>query len=127
MNVAGSFVRSVELLVANAKAVEVWGIALLSAHALEIVLKAFLLAKEVTEDELVKKVGHNLEKAWRKASTLGLQIPVQPPRWCMLLNLVHDSPYLVRYPPTNTGVVLPNLSDLSADLRGLYDLVEKSI
>jgi hypothetical protein len=124
LNVAGSFVRSVELLAANVQTVEVWGIALLSSHTLEVVLKAFLLARGVPEDELIK-IGHNLEKTWRAARAKGLPIEAEPPRWCTLLNLAHDRPYLVRYPPTNTGIVLPNLNDLSADLRGIYELVEK--
>ena len=127
LGAASSLVRSVEYLVLNVKDVEVWGIALLSAHALEIILKAFLVANGVTEDELIWRVGHNLDKAWREASSRGLGISKDPSRWCNLLDGAHDSPYVLRYPPTNTGMVLPNLNDLSSNLRELYELVKKSI
>lgn len=127
LGAASSLVSSVECLVLSVKTVEVWGIALLSAHAVEIILKAFLIAKGVSEEKLEQKIRHHLGKAWRKASSLGLDIPSDPPRWCNLLDGAHDSPYFLRYPPTNTGMILPNLNDLSANLRGLYELVRRSL
>lgn len=127
LGAASSLVRSVECLVPIAKTVEVWGIALLSAHATEIILKAFLIANGVTEEQLEQKIRHHLGKAWRNASSLGLDIPSEPPRWCNLLDKVHDWPHFLRYPPTNTGMILPNLNDLSANLRGLHELVQRSI
>jgi hypothetical protein len=41
-------------------------------RALELILKAFLLTKDRTLDELKNRYGHNLEKLWRGASDLGL-------------------------------------------------------
>ena len=127
LGAASSLVRSVEYLVPNVKEVEVWGIAVLSAHALEIILKASLVANGVTEAELKRRVGHDLNKAWRLASSLGLAVPGEPPRWCNLLDGVHDCPYVLRYPPTNTAMVLSNLHELSANLRDVYELVQQSI
>ena len=127
LGAASSLVRSVEYLVPNVKEVEVWGIAVLSAHALEIMLKACLVANGVKEEDLSRKVGHDLNKAWRLASSRGLAIPGEPPRWCNLLDGAHDSPYVLRYPPTNTAMVLPNLIELSTNLRDIYELVQRSI
>jgi hypothetical protein len=117
-----------EHLVESLDEVEVWGVALLAGHALETSLKAYLLANGWSEDQIRTQIGHDLNRAWTHAESSGLSLPsATPPDWCDKLNKAHASPYLLRYPPTNTGIVLPNLGQLSANVRGVYDLVRRSI
>src|SRR6476646_8878462 len=44
----------------------------LASHSLELILKAFILHKGGTECQLRNKIGHDLSKAWRRATKLGL-------------------------------------------------------
>jgi hypothetical protein len=44
----------------------------LLGHALELAIKAFLAAKDVSDDELERKIGHDLKRAYRKALKCGL-------------------------------------------------------
>jgi hypothetical protein len=43
----------------------------LACHSIELILKAFILIKEGTEDE-VREIRHDLLKAWERATELGL-------------------------------------------------------
>ena len=45
-------------------------------RALELILKAFLLTKDRTPDELKNRYGHDLEKLWQEASDLGFSAVV---------------------------------------------------
>ncbi len=45
----------------------------LFSRAIELALKAFLLAKKVPEKHLIKCISHDLEKALNKADSLGLR------------------------------------------------------
>lgn len=81
--------------------------ALLGAHCLEISLKAFLLSRGFDEKAL-KKLRHNLEKIWAKSIEKGLELGQVPADWCQKLDACHDYPYLLRYPRTNTALVLPS-------------------
>ncbi len=56
----------------------------LYCHSLELVLKAFLLAKGVTQQELMnrERLGHHLSKILLRAKELGLaQVVPLAPRW----------------------------------------------
>jgi hypothetical protein len=43
----------------------------LACHSIELILKAFILIKGGTEDE-VREIRHDLLKAWERATELGL-------------------------------------------------------
>jgi hypothetical protein len=48
-----------------------WPMYYLYGHAIELLLKSYLCFKGMKDDEL-RKIGHNLMKAWNKCSGLGL-------------------------------------------------------
>jgi hypothetical protein len=98
--------------------------ALLAAHCVELSLKSFLLSRGWSEDQLLKKLRHNLAKAWSAARAAGLPLDPEPPYWCQLLQTVHDSPYFGGYPPANTIVVTPNAAELTIRIPELISLVE---
>lgn len=49
----------------------------LTAHSIELILKAFLLFKGVSLTKLKRKYGHDIEKAFTKANELGLDQSVK--------------------------------------------------
>lgn len=49
----------------------------LTAHSIELILKAFLLFKGVSLTKLKSKYGHDIEKAFTKANELGLDQSVK--------------------------------------------------
>jgi hypothetical protein len=96
--------------------------ALLAAHCVELSLKSFLLTRGRPEAEL-KKLNHDLIKAWSAAREAGLSLDPEPPYWCQLLQTVHDYPYFGRYPPANSGLITPNPGELQARITELIALV----
>lgn len=99
---------------------------LLAAHCVEIGLKAFLLQIGESEEGL-KCVGHNLEKAWRRAQKGGLAVAADPPQWCRTLSSAQDWRFLARYPRVNSGIVAPAMADLVRDIDNLLDEVSREI
>ena len=69
---------------------------LLTTHALECLLKAFI-THHTGDERLVMQSDyrHNLNALWSKAIELGLATPA--PHWLAYLSDVHDRPYLARY------------------------------
>lgn len=98
----------------------------LACWTLELLLKSYLSHVGVSKKEL-NPIRHNLEALWTKASSLGLAVSDSPPRWCQLLNGIHDYPYYSRYPTTAAGYVGPNLQQLNADLGILVSVVSKVV
>jgi hypothetical protein len=68
----------------------------LMSHALELTLKAYMLARRVSYDEVVG-LGHNLQKAYTRAADLGL--PVEDGHRVLIerLSEFHDA-FVFRYP-----------------------------
>jgi len=103
-------------------------IAHLAAHALEVGIKAYLYHQCVPDEEIKRRISHNLEKAWNTAHGFGLAIPMEPLPWCKLLQLLHDKPFLLRYPSVEiNGLVIPNQEELRQGLSEVLMLVEKII
>lgn len=61
----------------------------LASHSLEFVLKSFLLTKGLAQKEL-KKIGHDLVKAWGHSVQHGLPIDSTVPKWRECLNNAHS-------------------------------------
>ncbi|WP_027710430.1 HEPN domain-containing protein [Zooshikella ganghwensis] len=80
------------------------------SHAVELLLKSYLLSNGYDESKL-KKIGHDLEKAWVKAREEGLEID-KCPEWVKVLDSAYSAPFLFRYSKNNTAVVLPNSNRL---------------
>ena len=123
---ANNLVQAIDLLVAaNARVSLATG--LLGAHSLEIALKAFLLHQGYAERDLINRVGHDLQEAWRQAVEHRLPLEVPTPHWCELLDACHKRPYIFRYPPSNTVMILPNPEVLLQELRRVMRLVEEAL
>lgn len=125
LNGATDILNAVDVL-AKMKPKPLIAIGILSAHCLELILKAYLICKGVDEPGL-KKVRHDLEEAWSKAAELGLRVEKPPPRWCTVLNAAHDKPYLFRYPRNSSFLTLPHVPTLLDNLRTVLGSVTDDI
>lgn len=95
----------------------------LAAHAVELCLKAYLLAIGL-DDNHIRKLGHDLEAAWLAAVASGLALDSTFPYWCQLLNSAHAYPYVGRYPPVNAGLVSVGIGEMYDHIEGMIALVE---
>jgi hypothetical protein len=102
-------------------------LALVAAHVLECVLKAYL--SRGGSDAAVKEsvVRHNLTALWDMALKAGLPISATPPSWVQRLSEVHGSPYYLRYSTGVHGIVLPAPEPVATELPELLALVEKHL
>ena len=97
--------------------------ALVAAHVLECILKAYLSHRGVTENDLKDpKRRHNLELLWQEAAGRGLGIDVVPASWCVRLNELHNTPYHLRYPRVH-ALVLPAAEPMTSELESIVGLV----
>ena len=104
-------------------------LALLSAHMLECLLKAFL-SKALGSDELLtrdSKLRHNLIALWALAKEKGLGLPTQQPDWLECLSDLHSHPFYLRYSTGVHGIVSPAPEPMASDLQNLLVLPRKSI
>lgn len=69
-----------------------------SAQCLELVLKAFLLVKGMTEKDFTSKrgIGHKVDEAWTLCVQKGLGLDAAMPTWAEHCARGHESPYLFR-------------------------------
>ena len=80
----------------------------LCGHSVEAGLKAILAKSGVSQDELRKKFGHNLERLWCEVAEQTGLLPKKPPTWLVNLNDLHGVPYKLRYPIGLKGLDFPN-------------------
>jgi hypothetical protein len=103
-------------------------LALVSAHVLECLLKAYLSRegsdKELTNDQ---KIRHNLKGLWMKALDEGLHIFPSPPGWVDSLSLVHDYPFYLRYSTGVRGFPLPPPEPMASELAAIAEVVQEQI
>ena len=119
---AREFAATLAILVSSGRSAPIRGTAFIAAHCVELALKSFLRAHGRSDEEL-RKVGHSLTTAWAEAVSAGLPLDRQPPSWCLLLESMHDVPYVLRYPPRNSGLVAPNPVELKTRVNDLINLV----
>jgi hypothetical protein len=75
LSLAEMYLRATEKLIPDEKSFIPTGgspESLLAGHALELLLKSFLLASGVQVEYLKKKIGHNLRKCLKKAQDIGI-------------------------------------------------------
>ena len=78
-----------------------------AAQCLELALKAYLMKNAgMTEEALIKKVGHDIAKAWSLCVSAGLGLDASVPDWVEPLARGHERPYVFRYGRDNTGIAL---------------------
>lgn len=82
-------------------------LALVAAHVLACLLKAYL-SRDGTDAALKNPgVRYDLNALWALAFAQGLQIPESPPSWANRLSGLHKLPYYLRYSDGVQGIVWP--------------------
>ena len=101
--------------------------ALVCAHALECILKAYL--SRTGDDALVRgpSIRHDLNGLWSLARSHGLGIPEQPAAWASRLSDLHTRPYHLRYSTRVHGVVLPPSEPMGDELAALLEVVRVAL
>ena len=101
--------------------------AMVSAHVLECILKAYL--SRSGDDNRVKQsdVRHNLNGLWSLAHSEGLNIQSAPPQWVECLSLLHDSPYYLRYSTGVHGFSTPAPEPMTTELTALIEQVRSQL
>jgi hypothetical protein len=127
MIVARDLLQGVEALSTLPPNVHPRSCAMLAAHALECVLKAFLWHRGKEEIR-----GHNLVDLWKKAHRGGLSIPKDPPDWVTILSSGHGPNYYFRYQEGEGGTIVhggqwPELISMRDELKNLIKTVELSV
>ncbi len=102
-------------------------LALVAAHVLECLLKAYL--SKDGSDVAVKglNVRHNLNALWAMAFAQGLRIPELPPSWVNCLSDLHKSPYYLRYSTGVHGIVSPGAEPMTSELAALLEVVRDQL
>lgn len=98
-------------------------LALVAAHVLECLLKAFL-TRHRPGDELKT---HNLIKLWNDALYDGLPVHKTPPAWVDCLNHLHNGPYYLRYSTEVHGIVTPRAEPMTSELSDLVEVVQQAL
>jgi hypothetical protein len=93
----------------------------LRSHAIELLLKAALLANGRTVDYCWKKLGHQLVEAMNEAETVGLVLTDQTKDVIRTISPLHED-YTFRYRP-NKSYVFPNQTVATEAVAELFDRV----
>jgi hypothetical protein len=103
-------------------------LALVCAHTLECLLKAYI-SRDGSKKAACKARGmrHDLKALWKEASKQGLGVPASPPDWADRLSSLHHQPYLLRYSEGIHGIVLPAAAPMAPELTTLLEVVRKHI
>jgi len=106
--------------------------ALIAAHALECVLKAFLWHKE-KKKIWVRDDQHDLVALWNMAYKEGLNLPHTPPDWVTILSSGHGPNFYFRYQEGEKdqeakktvvhGGQTPALVSIAVELKNLIEMV----
>ena len=120
--VGENMMRGVQVLAA-ASPTSALALALVAAHVLECLLKAYLSRGGSDAALKEKEVRHNLNALWAMAFGQGLRIPESPPDWVARLSDLHDRPYHLRYSTGVHGIVSPAAEPMTAELAALLETV----
>jgi hypothetical protein len=102
-------------------------LALVAAHTVECVLKAYLSRDGNDTAARAPNIRHNLGELWELAYQQGLDVPADPPQWVACLSLVHDKPYFLRYSTGVHGVSLPDPEPMTAELGEVLTKVSQQL
>jgi hypothetical protein len=128
LRLAGEFLTAAETAVSQ-HLVAIRPTYWLASHAMELTLKAFLLAKGRSENELKGRgVGHNIERLMNMAVRSGLRMPAEVVEVFRGVSGAHKIFYF-RYGgrmPRNlstTNITVPPINDALVAARVAFDLV----
>ena len=129
MIVARDLLQGVEALSTFPPNVSSRGCALIAAHALECVLKAFLWHKGKKKEVRAPDVQHDLVALWNMAyKEKGLSIPQVPPDWVTILSSGHGPNFYFRYQEGKGKTVVhggqtPALIPMAVALKNLIEMI----
>jgi len=126
MGIAYAMLPGVRILAA-ATPLPALPLAMLSAHVLECILKAYLSRSGNDQRVTKRDVRHNLNALWSMAHAEGLDIQVTSPQWVDCLSHLHDSPYYLRYSTGVHGITAPAPEPMVTELGVLIDMVQSQI
>ncbi|WP_461517033.1 hypothetical protein [Porticoccus sp.] len=107
--------------------------ALIAAHSLECILKAYLWHKGKKAELKGWDIGHNILKLWDLAYSAQLPgISETPPDWVRILSEGHGPNYYFRYPEGENKTVVhggptPALEPMVFELSSLFKQVELAV
>jgi hypothetical protein len=102
-------------------------LALVAAHILECLLKAYLSRNGSDAALMDPNVRHDLNALWPMAFVQGLRVPQSPPSWVDCLSGLHKSPYYVRYSTGVHGIVSPGAEPMTSELAALVGIVREQL
>ena len=102
-------------------------LALVAAHTLECLLKAYLSRSRSDTAVRGQQVRHDLEKLWTMACADGLRIQPTLPDWAKRLSDLHKSPYHLRYSAGVHGLVTPAPEPMTTELAQLAENVRAQL
>jgi hypothetical protein len=97
---------------------------ILAGNCTEAALKCHLLQSGLSVVQ-IRKLGHDLVKAWKEAVQQGLPFIGDPPPWIVTLNAGHGPPYLFRYLPHQYGVGVPRPDEVLPFLAEIVEVLRK--
>ena len=122
LGVATSLLPAVRILASSDEQPAI-AIAMLSAHALECILKGYISRSGDDSSVRHPDVQHNLNALWSRAVAEGLHIPLNPPDWVGRLSDVHNRPFYLRYSTGVHGIVLPAPESMTTELAAIVEQV----
>src|SRR4051812_48515046 len=123
---AGHYMVAAENLQTDEKSIHLVGPTyFLRSHAIELLLKACLLANGWTVTQCKDKLGHRLGDAMREAEAVGLVLSDQTRKAIGTLSPLHED-YTFRYRPQR-GYAFPNPTVATEAVAELFDRVHHII
>jgi hypothetical protein len=122
LGVAQSMMSGVKVLAA-ASPPSALALALVAAHVLECLLKAYL-SRDGSDAALKNpNVRHDLNALCAMAFAQGLRVPESSPTWVDCLSGLHKSPYYLRYSTGVHGIASPGAEPMTSELTALVGIV----
>ena len=122
LGVASNLLPAVRILASSDEQPAI-AIAMLSAHALECVLKGYISRSGDDSSLRHPDVQHNLNALWSRAVADGLHVPSNPPDWVGRLSDLHNRPFYLRYSTKVHGIVLPAPEPMITELAAILKQV----
>jgi hypothetical protein len=126
LGVADSLLPAVRILASSDERPAI-PIAMLSAHALECILKGYISRGGDDSSVRCAKVWHNLNALWSLAVADGLHVPSKPPDWVNRLSDLHDRPFYLRYSEKVHGIVTPAVEPMARELAEILKQVRNQL
>lgn len=102
-----------------------FSVGILAGHCIEASLKAHLALAGWNEVRL-KALGHNLLKCWQAASSVGLDIEDNPPKWLIGIGYSHNR-LRYRYPESGSSPWLPHPEDYMDEIVQILEPLKKDL